>query len=60
MQHPPKYRISNLSNIAKPTNFARLQVASLINHSKKLLKKNQITWYTKYVTYWLAAFTNYQ
>ncbi len=38
----PKYTISNLSNTSKSTNFARLQVASLINHLTKLLKKNQL------------------
>jgi hypothetical protein len=42
MQHPPKYRISNLSNTNRSTNFAKLQVASSVNHLAKLFRVNMI------------------
>jgi hypothetical protein len=60
MQHPPKYRSYDLSNVARSTNFAKLQVASLVNHLAKLFERNQLAWCTKYVTYWWATLTNYQ
>ncbi len=40
MQHPPKYRSFDLSNVARSTNFAKLQVTSLVNHSTKLFERN--------------------
>jgi hypothetical protein len=38
----PKYRIFDLSNITRSTNFAMLQAASSVNHSAKLFRRNQL------------------